>query len=464
MKRFSARILAVLLLLTLVVSPVLANSSPDSADPAVPAPAASSGDAAEGAAASEDPSEGDAAASASGEGNAESAAAPGETAPSIPAASSDTYVDPVTGEDLLPTDPSANAVSLRFQDLAAVLEKNNSDIASMKSSLADIKSSGAGDIEMLVRTMEGMADQIRYALDTVSNLASGGDEASQGIYQALALSLNVSLMSVQSQISTMESQIDSMNTSLRTSKNTLADGINQIIKGAETLYVGIATMETALDGLNRTIESLDRAVAIVEKQHELGMASAYDLESINHQRSQAASGLATLQFQIKSNKITLESMCGYAPEGNIKLGALPIPSAEELATVSYSANLTEARSRNVEVMNAKINWDNAESDDHNTYSNTYQAKRDTFAYKYQLICLTVPEKNRLVAAAQSTVDFQQRTFDIAAKKYDLGMLSHEEYLSAQNDLNAAKDDLSTAQLELFTAYRNYIWATTQGIV
>lgn len=436
MKRFSALFLSSLLLIATLVSPVLAENAPNAQ-----------------AASPSGPSEDVAIPNLQKE---ISDREPPERAPT-------TEVHEISAVSVQNA-PAANpAVSLRFQDLQTVLKKYNSNLRALDASIADIKTNGTGDLELAVNQMEYLRDNISNVLDSVTQAAAGAPQDQKLIYQGLSMSMGVSLASIRSQISTMQNQIDNVNTTLKTTKNTLINSINQILKGAETLYIGIVTMEASLGSINRGIAALDRVTAITKKQVELGMASAYDLETVSHQRAQAENGLETLKFQIKTSKLTLENMCGMAMQGTVKLEPLPLISSDELGIVNYNENVNEAKGRNVEVMNANIKNDGDDTT-HDANGKAYQAAVDTFSYQYQIVCMTVPEKNRLVNAAQEAVDYQKRTFEIAEKKYSMGMISHEEFLSAQDKYKNAQDDLFTAQLNLFTAYRNYIWATTQGIV
>ena len=191
------------------------------------------------------------------------------------------------------------------------------------------------------------------------------------------------------------------------------------------------------------------------------MASAYDVESVRHQRAQVASQLETLKYQATTNKLLLEGMCDMELSGTVKLGDLPMPTQAELDSVSYDKMLSTASAKNVDVANAEIAFG---EDSGPVNKQARIAAQNTFASSFKGVCVAVPENIRLVSAAQETVDFQQRTFDIAAKKYELGMLSHEEYLSAQSDLDSAQDDLKTAQRNLFSAYRAYVNATQYGLV
>lgn len=359
--------------------------------------------------------------------------------------------------------PANTATYIRFTDLRSVLEKYNTNIRYMKAAISDAGEVSTSDLIDAVDQLDQLSASLKTTLGQVQMAAADPDlpPDQQLVYGALSVALGANLASLKTQTASLESQIDNLDTTVETTQNTLRDAINQLVKGTETLYIGLITMDSAMGDVERGLEALDRAVAIVEKQVELGMASQYDAETIRHQRSSVQSQLESLQFQIKTNKITLEGMLGMALNGKVGLEPLTMPTEEELSAIHYENDLDRAMRQNVDVQNADAQrW----ADSGNTYDRQYDAAVDTFAYKFKIICLTVPEQQRLAASAQEAVDYQQRTFDIAAKKYELGMLSHEEYLSAENDLESAKSSLFSAQLDLFTAYRNYVYAKSYGIV
>lgn len=360
--------------------------------------------------------------------------------------------------------PASNtATSVRFEDLRTLLKKYNRNVWALEAAIGETNDVSTEDLDKAVQQLKQLSGTVQQTLGQVqmASAAEGLTEDQQLIYGALSVTLGADLASLQSQIASLESQADSLDSTIETTQNTLNDSVNQVVKGAETLYVGIVTMESALKDAERGIAALDRGAAIVEKQAELGMASRYDVETIHHQQSSANSQLESLKFQIRTSKITLEAMLGMELTGTVTLGQLPMPTREELEAVSYEDNLDKSMRKNVDVLNADAKRLASDSDANDI---SYDAARETFTYKFKLLCMTVPEKQRLVEAAEETVAFQQRTFEIAAKKYELGMLSHEEYLSAESELKSAESSLASARLELFSAYRDYVWARDYGIV
>ena len=436
--------------------PVLAD------DRAVPAPSAAA-DSQQSAASSAVSS-----AASSGEASAESAAGSADSS-QTPAADGQTASSEQGGDPLavltaqsvrseaLKSENSAG--TLHFESLRAALNKYNENILSLEGQIRDLGNTSAstGTLWDAVLGIQEMQQRVLKAIEVVSE---SGDPMAEPLKTALESQYAI----LQMQAATMDGQRQSIvdsDDSIESAKNTMNDAINQVVKGAETLYIAILTMQDGLDAMGRGLETLDRAVAITEKQQELGMASAYDVEKMHQQRSQLQSQLESLKFQITSSKLTLEGMCGMELNGSVELAPLPELTDAQLDAVNYDKALSTAMGRNVDVMNANIKYN---SESNNVNKHTLAAAKRSFAASFKTVCLTIPEDRRLVAAAQETVDFQQRTFDIAAKKYELGMLSHEEYLSAQNDLTSAQDDLRSAKRDLFSAYRAYENAVQYGLI
>ncbi len=389
--------------------------------------------------------------------------APEEADPAETGAVEAGTADPIEKAEAIVQNADKDTPFLRFGEIRKRLLSHNptvQQLSAQEDELNDMDTSfmSAG-ITQLKTLQSGMAE----LLTQVEGVNTAPPQGMELIYGSLYALLQANTVMLKSQIDSMESQIDSLETSQMTGANSINDGINQVVKGVETLYIGIITIEAGLKDMQRGIDTLDRAVAILEKQHELGMASAYDVESIKHQRSSVLHQKESLEFQLMTSKMTLENMCGYEIKGTIQLESLTMPTAEELAAVDYDKTVQTARSRNVKVMNAHDEWWN-DTTGSDAKALAVDAAEADFDVAYKIVCLSVGDKMRLEEAARETVTFQEKTFEIEAKKYELGMISHEEYMTAKNNLEQARSDLFTAQLNLFTAYRNYIWGKQYGIV
>ncbi|WP_369281910.1 TolC family protein [Oscillibacter sp. GMB15532] len=356
--------------------------------------------------------------------------------------------------------PNNSASGISFENLRGALLNYNPTIQSLKAQIMDVNGMTQDSLWSASGTLREMLESTTAALGMVESAMEAGD-LDPTVYQALRIALNANVLSLQSAVAQNYAQVINVDNTMGSTKNTLNNAIEKVISGAEQLYVGIVAMEDTLPAVQRGLDALDRAVAIVEKQKELGMASAYDVESARHQRAQVASQMEALKYQVTTNKLLLEGMCDMEMSGTVKLGELPVPTQAELDAVNYDKMLSTAAAKNVDVANAEIAF-GEDSGPVNKHARI--AAQNSFASGFKGVCMAVPENVRLVSAAQETVDFQQRTFDIAAKKYELGMASHEEYLAAKSNLDSAQDDLNTAQRNLFSAYHAYVSATKYGLV
>ena len=348
------------------------------------------------------------------------------------------------------------ATSIAFTDLRKTLVKYNYNVRALNET-------GSSLDDSMEKINSGKAALNSYLSSYTSNataMASAAKESAdpmKDIYSNLSGLWTINKESMRSQIDSMEGQ----KVTIETTQNTCNDAVNQIVKGAESLYLGILKMESAMGDVQRGVDTLERMVKLTEKQKEIGMASDYDVEGMKYQYESARSQLESLKYQIKTSKMTLEGMLGMELRGTVTLSTPDLPTDKELSEIDYDKKLSTAANRNVEVMNAEAKYygDSPEG----SYESV-KAARDSFAYQFKIVCLNVPEQQRLLKVAADGVAYQKRTFEIAEKKYEMGMLSHEEYLSAEGELQSAESSLYSAKLDLITAYRAYVWATQYGIV
>lgn len=353
------------------------------------------------------------------------------------------------------------ATSIAFGELRRTLNTYNYSVKALNEAI-DAADGADRQIRQSISSLKDL--QAQYAsFQSNAGMAAAACADNPAVAQAfgdLYAYWTINIATVGGQIADLEAQLNN-NVTVETTQNTCSDTINQIVKGAESLYIGILKMELALGDAQRGVDALERVVNLTEKQKEIGMASDYDVESIRYQYANARSQLDSLRYQIKTSKITLEGMLGMDLSGTVALSTPTMPTNQEILGIDYDRELSRATGRNVDVMNAEAKYHGDSAD--GSYESVRAAK-DTFAYKFKIVCLDVPEKQRLAAVAGDAVTYQQRTFEIAAKKYELGMLSREEYLNAQSEWEGAKTALMSAKLDLFTAYRAYIWAVQYGVV
>ena len=249
MKRITALVLTVILLVLLAATPTLAEGG--TGEPATPPQAAAEGLRQE-----------------EGESTPTDAAVPesGEETPVSPIP--EVPEDPAVREELgIADDPvvltgwakeladfrSEQGDVLPFGTLRERLEKSNYNVKNLKEQIADLSDISVGSINSAIGELRKLDSALSGALGGIQ----GMDPALAG---TLGLLLQVNSTNIRSQISTLDGQIDSLKVSKRTGENSLKNGIDQIVKGTETLYIAIATMEANLGSIERGLQTLDRAM------------------------------------------------------------------------------------------------------------------------------------------------------------------------------------------------------------
>ena len=78
-------------------------------------------------------------------------------------------------------------------------------------------------------------------------------------------------------------------------------------------------MQNTRASLQRQLDALDRTVEEMELRYKLGQISALTLQQVKNGRTQLASGIATLDMNIRNYTRQLEVMLGLEQTGSLTL-------------------------------------------------------------------------------------------------------------------------------------------------
>ena len=95
---------------------------------------------------------------------------------------------------------------------------------------------------------------------------------------------------------------------------------------------------------------------------------------------------------------------------------------------------------------------------------TYDAVVENYELSFRQLYASVDNYQQLLAAAESTLAYEQQNYEAMQLKYELGTISLNELLDAEDTYNAAISAVNSAKSDLFTAYNNYCWAVNQGLL
>ena len=388
----------------------------------------------------------------------------------------------VTQKELYAADPER---TVSFANLEARVRENNLTIRMLEESIASIDvvdyekmydelKDGLNEIAKIQRTML----QLGQLDSAMGNTSLSGSFSSEYIFSSLDASYD-SLRETFDDLKDGKIQGD-----YAAAKRQLENAENQVVMGAETLYMAILEMQNTRASLQRQLDALDRTVEEMELRYKLGQISALTLQQVKDGRTQLASGIATLDMNIRNYTRQLEVMLGLEQTGSLTLAEPPQVSDKQVAGMDYDTALAAAKEKSYDLFAAQKTLDDAEE----TYKDsikgygqnnyhyksavhtyeaakyTYQSTVQSFEMNFRTMYDAVADYQQVLKASQSALDYQRSACAAAELKYQQGSISKNALLEARDSLASAEADVATAKHNLFSAYHTYLWAVEYGIL
>ena len=388
----------------------------------------------------------------------------------------------VTQKELYAADPEG---TVSFANLEARVRENNLTIRMLEESIASIDvvdyekmydelKDGLNEIAKIQRTML----QLGQLDSAMGNTSLSGSFSSEYIFSSLDASYD-SLRETFDDLKAGKIQGD-----YAAAKRQLENAENQVVMGAETLYMAILEMQNTRASLQRQLDALDRTVEEMELRYKLGQISALTLQQVKDGRTQLASGIATLDMNIRNYTRQLEVMLGLEQTGSLTLTEPPQVSDKQVAEMDYDTALAAAKEKSYDLFAAQKTLDDAEE----TYKDsikgygqnnyhyksavhtyeaakyTYQSTVQSFEMNFRTMYDAVADYQQVLKASQSALDYQKNACAASQLKYQQGTISKNSLLEAQDSLASAEADVATAKHNLFSAYHTYLWAVEYGIL
>ena len=388
----------------------------------------------------------------------------------------------VTQKELYAADPEG---TVSFANLEARVRENNLTIRMLEESIASIDvvdyekmydelKDGLNEIAKIQRTML----QLGQLDSAMGNTSLSGSFSSEYIFSSLDASYD-SLRETFDDLKDGKIQGD-----YAAAKRQLENAENQVVMGAETLYMAILEMQNTRASLQRQLDALDRTVEEMELRYKLGQISALTLQQVKNGRTQLASGIATLDMNIRNYTRQLEVMLGLEQTGSLTLAEPPQVSDKQVAEMDYDTALAAAKEKSYDLFAAQKTLDDAEE----TYKDsikgygqnnyhyksavhtyeaakyTYQSTVQSFELNFRTMYDAVADYQQVLKASQSALDYQKNACAASQLKYQQGTISKNSLLEAQDSLASAEADVATAKHNLFSAYHTYLWAVEYGIL
>lgn len=316
-------------------------------------------------------------------------------------------------------------------------------------------------------------------------LAKAISAISAGTYLSLqAASLDDTLESMEDQLDDLKEQKEDYQKTLADTERQIDYTADQLVSGAESLYLTILSTQLQLEALKDTQKSTQRTLQEMELRYSLGQISQLTLTQVRNGCDSLDASLLSMENALTTLYSSLQSLMGDTPTGQLRLLDTPTVTDQQIAGLSYDADLEKAKEKSYTLYTAQRTVEDAEDAMNDARrdegKNSYQFKMAEYTYQSSLyqqdaavadfelsflnLYRAIPPAQAALAAKEVDLAYQEQTYAVAQKKYELGNLSANELQDAQDTLNTAQRDVEAARLDLFTAYHSYRQAVDLGLV
>lgn len=364
--------------------------------------------------------------------------------------------------------------SISFQNLERRMREGNLSLMALEENIQSIQ---VTDFDKMYEDIRKGLNGIASAQWMMTNLGQGDSYASAAMSQSYA-----SMRDTFEDLKSGKIQKNSAD-----AVRQLQNAQEQMVMAAQSMYIALADMELTGQSLDRSLAALDRTLQELELRHQMGQISSLTLKQAQGGRVSLVSGQQTLDMNMENLKTQLELMIGAELTGQIRLGALPAVTGEELDAMDLEKDLETARENSYSLYAAKVTLDNARQDYWDAggspyYENdtryqfqsakhtwqaaqyTYHAAVQNFETAFRTLYLQVGDYRQVLAAARTSLAVEQDNFAASQLKFEQGTISQNALLEAQDKVTEAQETVDGAVIDLFSAYNNYRWAVDRGIL
>ena len=366
-----------------------------------------------------------------------------------------------------------------FTDVAPLVRANNLTVQGLEETITGIQST---DYEKLENNLRDSINGIATAQDAMYLAGSlSGQSMAAGVAANSMQSAYDSAYQTFLSIRNGDMQRSNADTVLQ-----LRNAQDSLVKAGEATYIALIAMDAQETSLERQLAAMNRTVEEMELRYDLGQISNLTLQQTKSGRTALASGLETLRMNISNYKMQLEALLGTAPTGEIRLGALPEVTEEQLRSMDLEADLASAREKSYSLYAAARTLEAAQetfndtgksthyNEKNNTYrmaihtwaadQNTYNNTVRSFELSFRTHYAQVLDYYQIYQASLSALETQQAACKAQELRYHQGNLSKNALLSARDELKAAEEKAASDANNLFSAYNDYLWAVQKGIM
>lgn len=320
--------------------------------------------------------------------------------------------------------------TIRYQDIEEIVD-GSLDFSGQRESLKEMQSL----FNQTKTSLDNLAEDLTRQLATLPETSE-----LRGVIQGLLVNTQALSGQVAASATTIGESISQVNSAR-----------DQLVVGVKNLFITYNTLYDQRQELSRSLTVIDANLAAAEKQYELGMSTALDLENTRQNRVSVLSGMETMDFQLRNLKRSLNAMIGRNYDDGISIGDIPSPDLSYVEEINFRDDLEDAGGY-YGVSSIPSNHED------------FEEIKGSFGASLRKQYENIGENQRLLQEAEDALALETKNFEASQLQYDLGMISKLALTNAQDTLDTKKASVKAARDNLFLAIEQYKWAVEYGII
>ncbi len=283
-----------------------------------------------------------------------------------------------------------------------------------------------------------------------SNAKSEQDYADYANYAMQEAILKASAKGIRDSSDQLKRPVTAANRPIRLAERKVTAAVQQLMIACSSLAEQRAIVADSCAMYEKLLSDANARLAV-------GMATAKDVQSAQTSLLQAQSQLSAIDasaYQLKKNLIVL---CGWSPDADPEIGAVPDPDPARVDAMDPDADLTKAIAHSGDIIDFR-------HEDHSLSTASKNARTVTEETMNQNLLVNLREQYQKVLAARASFEAAQSgmqaaeiTKNAADLQYQMGMLNTASYLGALTQYQSARTSFLTAKSSFFQAMETYDW-------
>lgn len=334
--------------------------------------------------------------------------------------------------------------NLEYDEIADLIHEYNNTVIQNQITYKEEKDDNRDDVA------QEYYDRANEIYDNISYPDS--DDSSYGSQMAAALQN-------EQQAQSLMKQGDESTADAETKKLGYDQTEASLVKQAQGLMITYWNQYYSLDSLRERKNQAETSYQSAQNRLAAGMATQTDVLSAREAVSTAEASILSAESSLAQTKESLCLMLGWSYGVDVKIGELPEPDMEKIASVNLEADIETALQSNYTFRSTEKQLANARS------TSVKEKLTQTRKNQQDAISANVKDTYDSMILARSNYEQAQQAYELAAanlstaaNRLSAGIITQNAYQSQESSCLTAEVTVQTQKLALLQAILNYDWA------